>query len=110
MEKEHNHHGNTFFSGFILGFIVGAAVVFFLGTAKGRRMLQALSEEGFNGASELRELLEIPQEEDEEYYGDEAEEEMEEEQVDVARPQAVMHHPVSKVKRFFKGAHKKPLS
>jgi len=44
-----------FFSGFLLGFLVGAAVVFLLGTKKGKRLLKMISEEGIDNISDLLE-------------------------------------------------------
>lgn len=35
-----------FLNGFLLGFIIGAFVVFLLGTKKGKKLLQAISEQG----------------------------------------------------------------
>lgn len=38
--------GSNFFSGFLIGVLVGAAVVFLLGTKKGKKLLKAISEDG----------------------------------------------------------------
>ena len=46
---------NNFFSGFLLGALVGAFVVFLLGTKKGKRLLKAISEEGAGNISNLLE-------------------------------------------------------
>jgi len=50
-----NQNNGKFFSGFLIGFIVGAAVVFFLGTKKGKRLLKTISEKGINNISNLLE-------------------------------------------------------
>jgi len=46
MDNNGNRSGNNFFSGFLLGALIGAAVVFLLGTKKGKKILKAISEEG----------------------------------------------------------------
>mgnify|MGYP001588353409 CR=1 FL=1 len=43
----------SFFGGFLLGLLVGAAVVFLLGTKKGKRLLKAISEEGIDNISNI---------------------------------------------------------
>ncbi len=48
-----NKSENNFFSGFILGALVGAVVVFLLGTKKGKRLLKAISEEGVGNISNI---------------------------------------------------------
>ncbi len=53
--NNNNNSGNNFFSGFLLGALVGAAVVFLLGTKKGKRLLKAISEEGIDNISNLLE-------------------------------------------------------
>ena len=45
--------GNNFLSGFLIGVLVGAAVVFLLATKKGRKLLKAISEEGIDNISNL---------------------------------------------------------
>lgn len=44
-----------FSNGFLLGFLLGAAVVFLLGTKKGKRLLKAISEEGIDNISNILE-------------------------------------------------------
>lgn len=48
-----NNTNNNFFSGFLLGLLVGAAVVFLLGTKKGKRIWKAISEGGVDNISNL---------------------------------------------------------
>lgn len=49
---------NNFFSGFLLGVLVGAAVVFLFGTKKGKKLLKAISEEGEGKISNILEKIE----------------------------------------------------
>lgn len=64
MEKN-NHNSNGFGNGFLLGCIVGAAVVFVLFTKKGKKLLKALTEEGIEGISGLEEFFVTGEEEGE---------------------------------------------
>lgn len=50
--------GNNFFNGFLLGVLVGAAVVFLLGTKKGKKLLKAISGEGIENISNILEKAE----------------------------------------------------
>lgn len=45
--------GNNFFSGFLLGVLVGGVIVFILGTKKGKKLLEAISEEGKENISSI---------------------------------------------------------
>lgn len=54
---ENRNSGN----GFLLGMIVGGAIVFLLGTDKGRQILKSLTDEGI---SEISDILENVQEEE----------------------------------------------
>jgi len=82
MDRDHHHgHGGGFMNGFIFGIIIGAAVVFFLFTDKGKRLLKTITEEGIEGFEDLKDLVG---------------EEMEDEEPEVP----------SKVKRFFRGLKK----
>lgn len=57
-EQKHHHSGSGGFSnGFLLGAIVGGGLVFLVGTKKGKQVLKKLTENGFEGISELADLL-----------------------------------------------------
>ena len=43
----------NFFSGFLLGALVGAAVVFLLGTKKGKKLLEIISKDGIENISSI---------------------------------------------------------
>lgn len=47
-----NNNGK-FSNGFLLGLIIGAALVFFLGTEKGKKLLKTISEDGLESLSEF---------------------------------------------------------
>lgn len=58
-----NNRGGSFFAGFLWGIIIGAALVFFIGTKKGKRLLKVISEEGLElsellGADDLEDIVE----------------------------------------------------
>lgn len=58
MENNNNKSSNNSFGLFLLGVLVGAAVVFLLGTKKGKRILKAISEEGKGKLSNLLDKIE----------------------------------------------------
>lgn len=97
-----NNNGNKFLTGFLLGAIIGAGIVFFLGTKRGKKILKNLSEDGFDN---IQELLENAGE-------------LEDEELPVPKePAREMRYPVQMaetevpkkplVRRFFRGIHKK---
>lgn len=90
MSDNHEHHGH-FMNGFMFGLVIGAAVVFFLFTDKGKKLLKTITEEGIEGIEDLKELVGEEMRE-EEYDGEESEKENQ------STP--------GKVKRFFKGIKK----
>jgi gas vesicle protein len=53
MNNDSNKSSGNFFSGFIIGALVGAAIVFFLGTKKGKKLLRIISEEGMDNLNNL---------------------------------------------------------
>lgn len=53
-----NKQNSGFMGGLVVGIILGASVVFLLGTKKGKKILDTLTEEGLEGFDELGELLE----------------------------------------------------
>jgi hypothetical protein len=50
-----SRQGNNSFNTFLLGIIVGAAIVFLLGTEKGKKILKVISEKGLDNISNLLE-------------------------------------------------------
>lgn len=115
MNNNDNNHGGVG-NGFLWGLIVGGAVVFLLGTKKGKKLLKSITEEGLEGIGDIADLI-----------GDDAESYEEEEEEGIVPPQAPVivkeqnHHtngelkskesPMTKLstttKRFFKGVPKK---
>lgn len=53
-----NNNGNGFSTGFLLGAIIGGAVVFFLGTEKGKKLLKTITDEGLENISDLKDFVE----------------------------------------------------
>lgn len=51
-------HGNNFLSGFLLGALVGAAIVLLFVTKKGKKILKAISEEGEGKISNILNKIE----------------------------------------------------
>lgn len=95
-----NNSNGSFVNGFLWGAIIGAGVVFLLGTEKGKKLLKTIKEEGLEGVSGLSELVE-------EYSGDE-EEKLEK----GANGQKKEEKPFvqrfgGQAKRFFKGIPKR---
>jgi len=90
MDKNHNQHthGGGMGNGFLLGVIVGAALVFLFATKKGKKILKMLSENGFEGIAELTDMLSEDEDEFEENYTSEGE---------------VGESVAAKPKRFFRG-------
>lgn len=53
MNNNHpNSNGGKFLNGFLLGALIGAGVIFLLGTEKGKKILKTITDEGL-GLSEL---------------------------------------------------------
>ena len=64
MEKNNSQQSNGgMLSGFLLGSVVGAAVALLLTTKKGKKIISALTEEGFGGLSDLESLIAAGKEE-----------------------------------------------
>jgi hypothetical protein len=53
MNNDTNKSGGNFLSAFIIGALVGAAVVFFLGTKRGKKILKVISEKGMDNVSDI---------------------------------------------------------
>jgi hypothetical protein len=102
MDKHAHHSGGGFGNGFLIGFIVGAAVIFFLFTKRGKELLRTITEEGIEGVEEFKELLDLDGN-DEEY------EESPREKVEqiVTKTETAMIPLKKTAKRFFRGVPKK---
>lgn len=97
-DSSSSNSNNGFFSGFLLGAIVGAAVVFLLGTKKGKRIWKAISEERIGNISNTLEGANKIEDSDE-IYGEESED------IVPKREFAVKEKDIEKpkVRRFFRG-------
>src|SRR5680860_4214 len=107
-------HESKFFNGFLLGLIVGGAIVFILATKKGKKILKLISEEGLDNLSNILEKYEEKDEEktkskekvkiakilDQKDQGDEIEE-TEEFEEEVSKEEEEEKKP-RKARRFFK--------
>lgn len=97
MNNDTNRSGGNFFSGFLLGALIGAAMVFFLGTKKGEKILKAISEKGLNDISNIIEKADKEVNSDEVY---------EKEENIVPKKQTVIGETIEqkpKTRRFFRG-------
>ena len=99
MQDNNPHHDNKFFSGFLIGLIIGAAAIFLLGTKRGKKILKTISEGGLENIVNALEEMEEEEITDQDFVEDvskpvkvEKEEKKSEEQV----PEAKKTH------RFFK--------
>lgn len=101
MNNHHNNSGNGFTTGLILGMILGAAAVFLFGTKRGRKLFKVITEEGFEGISEIGDIIEDVKEDDLQETNGNARtinhQETDQETVS----------PKSNPRRFFKGVHKR---
>lgn len=96
MNREDHHHGGGFMNGFVMGAVIGAGVVFLLGTKKGKQVLQTLTENGFEGISEITDMLSDDDEGFEEQYTAEGE---------IAKKETPKSS-MKPLKRLFKGIRK----
>lgn len=94
--ENNNKSGNNFFSGFLLGVLVGAGLVFLLGTKRGKKLLKMLSEKGLDNVSNILKDEDVTMDPDES-YGDSGENTPKKE----ATAKDVEGKP--RVRRFFKG-------
>jgi gas vesicle protein len=106
MENKHKcSAGGNFSNGFLLGVVVGAIIVFLLATKKGKKIIQTLTENGFEGVSDLTDmLLDEDEELEEEEYAAEGPSPVSSASVHKEQKAVVKSsHPV---KRFFKRGKK----
>ena len=85
--------GNGFLAGLILGVVIGAAIVFFLFTKKGKDIIKTITDEGLDKISDLESILEDTSEDilDTENVSEEK-----------TKPIHVVHHVSGQAKRFFR--------
>jgi gas vesicle protein len=98
---ENNKSNNNFFGGFLFGVLIGAAIVFLLGTEKGKKILKTISENGMDNLDNLLEKAGKATDLDEVY--EEEEDEIIPETKVIAR-ESVEEKP--KTRRFFRGISK----
>lgn len=58
MQNNNSRHDNRFFNGFLIGLILGAAIVFLLATKRGKKILKLISEEGLDSIANVLEEME----------------------------------------------------
>ncbi len=100
---DNNKSGNNFFSGFLLGALVGGIVVFLLATKKGKKILKAISEEGAGNISNLLDKIDKSVDMQDESMDDE--DEYVPGESSSSKETVTKHRP--KIKRFFKGISKR---
>lgn len=96
--KSANSGQGNFFNGFLLGLLVGAFVVFVLGTKKGKKLLKAISEKGLDDISNILDGVDKEEDLDEVYE--------EEQKIAPKRKFLVKEKSIeekAKPKRFFRG-------
>lgn len=54
--NEPEKSGGGYFSGFMMGALIGAAAVFFFGTKKGKKVAKLMQSEGISGLKDLKKL------------------------------------------------------
>lgn len=97
-EHTHGHHGSG--NSFMLGALVGGALVFLLGTKKGRAILRELSDKGLDAIENVQDLSHLDDlEEEVAAMGEEPSAVVSESQKEIS--------PKVQVKKFFKGVKKK---
>jgi gas vesicle protein len=107
MQDPNPHCDNKFFSGFLIGLILGAAAVLLLGTKKGKQILKTISEEGLENITKALEDLEEEEIVDQDFVEDvpapvKAKETKETEVSEVPKEAEESEIVVKKSPRFFK--------
>lgn len=94
-----NNNDSKFSNGFVLGLIIGAGVVFLLGTKTGKNLLKIISEQGLDGISNLLEEYDLSDLEEEENEQEVSEDEPEVKEVSES---SNGHKVQATKKRFFR--------
>lgn len=99
--ENNNKSGNNFFSGFLLGALIGAAIALLFTTKKGKKILKAISEEGEGKISSILNKLEDSVDLEDESLED-AETEIAVPKREIAKKVIVQEKPKTG-RRFFRG-------
>ena len=99
MDNNNGKSNNNFLSGFILGALIGGAIVFLLGTEKGKKILKAISDEGLDNLSDILEKADKAANLDEVFEEEEGQEISPKTELIVKEASDDRHKP----KRFFRG-------
>lgn len=105
MDDNNNSQGK-FFNGFLLGLLVGAFVVFLLGTKKGKRIWKAISEGGVDNISNLLDEANKSVDDESSIKEVPVKKEIRQRENFTPREFAVKESPIEekpKVRRFFRG-------
>ena len=70
MQNNNPHHDNKFFNGFLIGLVLGAAIVFLFATKRGKKILKLISEEGFESITNVLEEIEEEEMVDQDFVED----------------------------------------
>jgi gas vesicle protein len=97
--ENNNKPNNNFLSAFVLGAIVGAAIVFLLATKKGKNILKAISEEGGENINNILDKIN----ESVELEGESMQDDDESESVKKSAPRQIAIKNGPKTRRFFRG-------
>ena len=99
-----NDQGGKFVNGFLLGALIGAGIVFLLGTKKGKRLLKNLSEDGLGNITDILEQAGELENDDMDVEGAGETEETNGTESNSAEAKGEMKYPVQKplIRRFFR--------
>lgn len=101
--ESNDKSGNDFFGGFLLGALVGAAIVFLLGTKRGKKILKAISEEGAGNFSTILDKINKSVDIEDEYSGDDELLSAQPVDKEVNREESSIGKVSPKTRRFFRG-------
>jgi gas vesicle protein len=104
--ENNNKSGGNFLSGFLIGIIIGAGVVFLLATKRGKKILKAISEEGSENISNILDKIDKSVDMSDESL-EESSGEITEDKGSVIREENIINEDKPKIRRFFRGISKR---
>jgi hypothetical protein len=110
-EKKHEHHGGP--NGFIMGALLGGALVYLVGTPKGRRILKEVSENGIEFLENIESIEDLANlhwddlEEEDEYIVKERNRQASSSPSQSSTAASSSSKPASSGRRFFRGVKRK---